>query len=151
MYKSIIRPVVEYATAVWNPCLQKDIAEVEHVQRKVTKCIRGLSHLSYAERLRQLNLPTLQTRRQYFDMLECYKVVHGLVRSECQTVVALSESRTRGFHCKLTSTLPHARLNVRKHFFLERALSQWNALPVEITQQQSFSLFKCALRNHFGV
>ena len=53
--------------------------EVEHVQRKVTKCIRGFSDLSYPERLRQLNLPTLQTRRQYFDMLECYKIVHGMV------------------------------------------------------------------------
>jgi len=151
MYKTIIRPVVEYATAVWNPCLLKDIAEVERVQRKVTKCIRGFSHLSYPERLRQLNLPTLQTRRQYFDMLECYKIVHGLVRSECHEVLALSENRTRGYHCKLTTLLPTARLNVRTHYFTERVLSKWNALPADVVQQSTYSQFKCSLRKHLEI
>jgi len=151
MYKTIIRPVVEYATAVWNPCLLKDIAEVERVQRKVTKCIRGFSHLSYPERLRQLNLPTLQTRRQYFDMLECYKIVHGLVRSECHEVLALSENRTRGYHCKLTTLLPTARLNVRTHYFTERVLSKWNALPADVVQQPTYSQFKCSLRKHLEI
>ena len=94
LLKSIIRPVVEYATAVWNPCLAKDIAEVENVQRKVTKSITGLSHLSYADRLRELNLPTLEIHRKNFDTLECFKIVHGTVRSECSTAISLSENRT---------------------------------------------------------
>lgn len=151
MLKSIIRPIVEYATPVWNPCLKKDIAEVERVQKKVTKCIRGISQLSYDERLRSLDLPKLETRRLYFDMLECYKIVHNLTRSECQTVVSLSELRTRSYHCRLKSALPPARMQVRKHFFLERALSQWNALPTEVVQQQAYSSFKLSLRKHLDV
>ena len=151
MLKAIIRPIMEYATPVWNPCLQKDIKEIEQVQRKVTKCIIGLKHVPYAERLRQLDLPTLQTRRLYFDMLECFKIVHGLVRSECSNSIALSERNTRGYHCKLTSSLPPARLNVRKHFFLERVLSHWNALPVEIIRQENYTDFKQLLRKHLSV
>jgi ribonuclease P/MRP protein subunit RPP40 len=151
MLKAIIRPIVEYATPTWNPCLKKDIAEVEHVQRKVTKCIRGISHLSYDERLRSLDLPKLETRRLYFDMLECFKIVHNLTRSECQSVISLSELRTRGYHCRLKSALPPARTEIRKHFFLERALSQWNALPVEVVQQQTYSSFKLSLRKHLSV
>jgi hypothetical protein len=145
---SIIRPVVEYATPVWNPCLQKDIAELESIQRKVTKCIAGLHGLSYTERIQRLNLPTLATRRLYYDMLECYKIVHKLVRSECAGVLALSDRCTRGFHCQITSTSPVAHSNIRKHFFVERALSQWNALPIEVVQQGSYRNFKLALRTH---
>jgi len=148
---SIIRPILEYATPVWNPCLQKDIAEIEQVQRKVTKRIIGLRDVPYVERLRRLNLPSLQTRRLYFDMLECFKIVHKLVRSDCSKYLALSERNTRGYHCKLTSSLPAARLNVRKHFFLERALSHWNSLPAEILRQQNYHEFKQLLRNHLHV
>lgn len=151
MLKAIIRPIVEYATPTWNPCLKKDIDEVERVQRKVTKCIRGISHLSYEERIRSLDLPKLETRRLYFDMLECYKIVHNLTRSECHSVISLSQLRTRGYHCRLKSTLPPARTELRKQFFLERALSQWNALPAEVVQQQAYNSFKQALRKHLFV
>jgi len=151
LLKTIIRPVVEYATAVWNPCYVKDIADVKNVQRKVTKSIRGLSHLTYADRLRQLNLPTLETRRQYFDLLECFKIVHGTVRSECSTAISLSENRTRGYQSKVTSLIPTARSNVRKHFFAERVLTQWNSLPNEIVQLTSYRHFKSALRIHLSV
>jgi hypothetical protein len=145
---TIIRPVVEYATPVWNPCLQKDIAELESIQRKVTKCIEGLHSLPYDERLQRLQLPTLASRRLYYDMLECYKIVHKLVRSECAGVLALSDHRTRGFQCKLTSTSPIAHSNVRKHFFVERVLSSWNALPDDVVQQDSYRKFKLSLRHH---
>ena len=146
--KTIIRPVVEYATPVWNPCLQKDIAEVEKVQRQVTRYIDGFRNLPYHLRLQSLNLPKLATRRLYLDLLECYKIVHGLVRSDCRPLLMLSSRNTRGFNCMLDTNRPPARLNVRKHFFVERVLSQWNALPLEILRQNTLSNFKIALRNH---
>ena len=131
--------------------MQKDVIKVEQVQRKITKCIGGLSHLPYAERLKRLDLPKLDTRRVYFDLLECYKIVHNLTRSDCHTLISLSTLHTRGYHCKLKTKLPPARLNVRRYFFLERAVSQWNTLPAEIVQQDSYSRFKLLLRNHLHV
>ena len=149
--KSIVRPVVEYATPVWSPGLQKDIKEVESVQRKLTKCIRGLHALSYSERLTFLGLPTLEVRRSYFDLLECYKIVHGLVRSECKELLVISESATRGCNTMLRSTIRAPRHNLRKHFFAERVLPLWNALPREILQLSSLNQFKVALRNYLHV
>ena len=110
-----------------------------------------MSNLSYAERLQRLNLTTLEIRRKYFDLIECYKIVHSLVRSELHDALTLSTCHTRGFQTKLICTLPIARLNVRKHFFVERVLSLWNALPSEVVTQVTLSTFKCALRNHLGV
>ncbi len=151
LLKTIIRPVLEYATPVWNPCLLKDIAEIENVQRKITKCVHGLRGLSYSDRLKHLGLPTLQMRRQYFDMLECYKIVNGLVRSECAHSLHLSNINTRGNNCKLVSTLPPPKHNIRKHYFVERILSQWNALPADIIQQSTYKGFKSALRKHLHI
>ncbi len=151
LYKTVIRPTLEYATPVWNPCLAKDIAEIESVQRKITKRISGMSNLSYDERLQRLNLTTLEIRRKYFDLIECYKIVHCLVRSDCHEALTLSTCNTRGFQTKLNCTLPTARINVRKHFFIERVLSLWNALPSEVVTQSTLTEFKVALRNHLRV
>jgi hypothetical protein len=151
VFKTIIRPLVEYATPVWNPCLKRDIADVENVQRKVTKCIAGFRDLPYSTRLQRLELPSLETRRLYLDLLECYKIVHGLVRSDCRTSLLLSNHNTRGNNCMLDTNLPPARLNVRRFSFVERVLTHWNALPVTILRQRTLSQFKLALRNHLHV
>ena len=151
VYKTIIRPLVEYATPVWNPCLKKDIADLENVQRAVTKCIAGFRGLSYSTRLERLQLPSLETRRLYLDLLECYKIVHGLVRSDCRAFLTLSNHNTRGNNCKLDTNLRQARLNVHKYSFVERVLTHWNALPVEISRQSTLGRFKLALRNHLQV
>ena len=59
LYKALVRPHVEYANQVWCPHLKKDVTTIENVQRRDTKQIPGLKELSYPERLKYLNLPTL--------------------------------------------------------------------------------------------
>ena len=59
LYKALIRPHIEYATVIWNPILKKNIFLIENVQRRATKLVSGIRHLSYEERLRNLGLPTL--------------------------------------------------------------------------------------------
>ena len=148
LYKSLIRPLVEYATPVWNPQLKQDISEIERVQRKATKCMQGLRSLPYTERLRRLNLPSLQLRRSYYDLCICYSMLRGLVRSDCARLITLSETSTRGQHNLIRSLQPCPKYNVRKSFFIERVITMWNALPREITQLSSYSRFKLALRRH---
>ena len=46
-------PHLQYCTQVWSPQHKKD-AESEQVQRRATKIIRGVVHISYKERLGEL-------------------------------------------------------------------------------------------------
>jgi len=72
----MIRPHPEYANAVWCPYKKGDIELVEKVQKRATKLIISFKHLTYTERLKQLQLPTLKYRRLRGDMIEVFKMVH---------------------------------------------------------------------------
>ena len=77
LYKSIVRPRLEYAVVVWIPFLKKDIKLIESVQRRFTKIIPECREKLYAERLKLLSLPSLIYRRKRSDMIQVYKILHG--------------------------------------------------------------------------
>jgi hypothetical protein len=52
LYKSLVRPKLDYCVQAWRPHLQKDIDLLEGVQRRATKLVYNLKNLSYKERLR---------------------------------------------------------------------------------------------------
>jgi len=146
VYKSLIRPVLEYATVIWSPYHKCDIKEVESVQRYFTKRIHGLGHLPYADRLSCLQLSTLENRRLYFDLLMCHKLLHGLLDCHCRDQLHLRHSNTRGHAYTLipcTSTL-----DVRFHFFSERVVNSWNSLPSDIVDVADHDRFKRVLRQY---
>ena len=77
LYKTYIRPNLEYCVQVWSPHLKKDVQLLERVQRKSTKLERGLNKLSYQERLQRLGLTTLEERRERGDLITVYKILTG--------------------------------------------------------------------------
>ena len=76
LYTSLVRPHIEYANPIWSPRFIKDVTVVENVQCRATKMIPELRDLSYEERLKALNLPTLAYRRTRGDMIETYKILN---------------------------------------------------------------------------
>ena len=72
LYKSFVRPDLEYCVQVWSPYLRKDIEILEKVQRRATRLVTGMRKTGYEERLRVIGLQTLEQRRIRGDMLEVY-------------------------------------------------------------------------------
>ena len=75
LYKALVRSHFDYAMIIWNPHMVKHIESIEGVQRRATKMIPELKHLSYPERLKNLKLPTMAYRRARGDMIEVFKIV----------------------------------------------------------------------------
>ena len=104
---------------MWSLSLKKDIDLIEKVQRRFTKRLFGLEDLTYKERLELLNLPSLELRRLYLDLILCYKIVFGLVGVNFDDFFTFSpSSQTRGHSYKLYK--PRCTNSVRQNFFVER-------------------------------
>ncbi len=61
-----------------EPHLKRNIEKIEKVQRAATRGVPSLKDLSYEERLRKLQLPTLTERRNRGDVIMMYKCVEGI-------------------------------------------------------------------------
>ena len=64
LYKTLVRPILEYAIPVWCPYLVKDILALEKVQRRASCLALGQRRgdMEYEDRLKILNWPTLEKR-----------------------------------------------------------------------------------------
>ena len=73
----LVRPHLEYCSQIWSPHF-KDIILIERVQRRATKLVQGIEHLSYDERLQYVGLNRLENRRKRSDLIETYKITTGV-------------------------------------------------------------------------
>jgi len=102
--------------------LKSDIEAVEKVQRKYTKRLAGLKKLSYDQRLNILDLPSLELKRLYADLVWCYKIVFGVVNVTRDDFFQLFfTSITRGHTYKLY--IPRCTNSKRSHFLACRVIN----------------------------
>ena len=135
-----VRPLVEYCSPVWSPTAIGSINKIESVQRWFTKRIKGLSHLTYDERLSELNIERLELRRLRADLLMCFKIVYNIVDLPFKDFFTFNDfSITRGNSLKLN--VPISRINARADFFAVRIISLWNNLSDDVVNSSNISIF----------
>ena len=121
--------------------MRKDIDKIERVQHRATKMIEGCSRLSYEERLKVTGLMTLEDRRKRGDMIEVFKFLKGINKSDSgQWFHITNNVRTRGHRLKLVKN--RSKLDIRKNFFSQRVVNDWNSLPETVVDAESINSFK---------
>ena len=142
LYKSMVRPHLEYGNAIWGPCYVGDLKLVEGVQRRATKLIPHLYDTPYEDRLRELMLPSMTYRRKRGDMIQLFKIMNGLVRldaTELFTPVSMVNN-TRGHQQRVRQQRAHKA--VRAKSFSQRTIKSWNSLPKYVINAPSVDAFK---------
>ena len=141
LYKSMVRPHLEYGNTIWGPFFVGDAKTIEAVQRRATKLIPELKSQPYKSRLKALKLPSLFYRRKRGDMLQAYKIMNGMVRLNKEDLFLPSRlEQTRGHHQKIAKG--KATKLIRINAFSQRIINDWNSLPVNVIKADSLNIFK---------
>jgi len=106
--------------------------------------IRGLEHLSCEERLRELELFSLEKRRLWADLTVAFQHLKGAYKKDGDKLFSRAAyNRTRGDGFKLKEG--GFRLDINKEFFTMRVVKQRNRLPSEVVDARSLETFKVKL------
>lgn len=150
LYKALVRPQLEFGNVIWSPSRKKDITSLENVQRRSTRMVNGLRHLSYQERLKELSLPTLVYRRLRGEMIETYKIARGKYDTRVAPVLDYNvreELVTRGHQYKLNKKRCNTR--IRQNSYMNRIVNVWNSLPSSVVEAPSIYTFEKRLDRHW--
>ena len=150
LYKTYIRPHMEFAVQAWNPYLKKDIECLEKIQHRATKLVPELRNLEYRDRLRELNLYTLEQRRERGDLIEVYKIITGKENIECEKFFKFRvNSNTRGNSMKIYKPRLKKSILQRVNFFSIRVVNAWNELPDYVISSTGINSFKNNLDRYY--
>ena len=144
IFSTDIRPLLEFASPIWNTGYTYDLKLLESVQRRWTKQIEGLSTFSYSERLKFLNMYSTKGRLLRQDLIYTYKIFHDLSAIKPSDIFLLApDIGTRGHRFKIFVQRP--QVEARKRFFSHRVVQHWNALPSDVVDSPSLQVFKSRL------
>ena len=129
---------------MWQPYLKRQSKLIESVQRRATKLIPEIKHLTYEKRLSYLELPTLKYRRLRGDMILTYNIFESgdqeIIKKLLHPRTCIECAQTRGNGRKLMKE--HCRLNVRRYSYSQRIVNIWNSLPRNIVYAENTNRFK---------
>ena len=154
LYKTFVRPKLEYAASAWNPWLQRDVEVLEKVQQRMVRMLSDAPGATYEERLEVAGLMSLKERRIRGDLIETFKTMNGFNRVERENWFRIQEESARQTRANTLIVgeeevrrrelivAERPKLETRKHFFTLRVEKMWNEIPDEIRMQKSINGFK---------
>ena len=156
LYKSLVRPLLEYASALWSPTAKADIDKLEAIQKSFIRKINGVSR-DYRTALKQLNLYSLQRRRERYQIIQVWKMLEKLAPNKSNTDELILNLQTDINHRRGRTCLSHNLARTPSYLLQAREQSikcfgvhLFNKLPKRIRNITNVSVdaFKNQLDKH---
>ena len=145
-YKTLVRPVLEYASSAWDPHQTTQINKLEAVQRKAARFVTAehSRQASVTKLLEDLKWRTLLNRRFVARQTMLFKALNA---QAIPPHFPRTAQRTRTSHDQ-QMTIPSLHLDTYKYSFFPRTIRIWNILPACLVQAPSTDSFKMQLQQH---
>ena len=142
-YKAFVRPVLEYASSVWDPTSQKHIDMLESVQRRAARFVlnRYQRTSSVSQMIKTLGWQSLQQRRKISRLSMLYKIINNI--SHCPLIkskLVPLPTRSRRSHSRQFQLIP-CRTEYRGSSFMPRTVKDWNNLPAGVVDAETLGTF----------
>ena len=152
-YKTIVRPQLEYASAIWDPNTKDEINKIDKIQKRAARWVFQdySSYTSVSLLQAKLKWTTLAERRLNSRLVIFYKTVHNLIAIPIPPYIQIPTRTTR--HNQTTTEAPKYRqlttnTNQYKYSFFPRTITDWNSLPPSLCATSSVQAFKDGLARH---
>ena len=156
LFKTFVRPKLEFAVAAWSPWTEADANVMEKVQRRLVRMLSDVRGNTYEEKLRNAGLTTLKDRRKRGDAIETFKTLKGInnvIKTDWFTIESEDARPTRA-NTEVTEEgvrrrenvlrTENARLEIRRNWYNVRAAIEWNNIPDEVRMKTTTNSFKTA-------
>ena len=146
LFKTMVRSRAEYNCPVWNPSKIEDIKTVESIQRSFTSKIEEVKDLSYWERIKTLNIMSLQRRRERYIIIHVFKILNHLAPNDIG--MNFYQNERLGLMSKILSISKKAKQKFQKLYdesFHVTGAKLWNKIPKEVKLKKSLDSFNNAL------
>ena len=100
LFISLVLFRLDYASQLWSPHLLTYVYLLEKVQRSFTKHIAGMHTMSYEERLKHMNLYSIQRRRDRYQIIYLWKIIEKIIPN-LSAPITCTYSERRGRSCAL--------------------------------------------------
>ncbi len=138
---AMVRPHLDYAVQTSFLYLQKDIRQIERMQRLTTRCVKSFRRLPNPERLHEFKLPSMKRHFLRAIFITVYKLLHGYLNlSAVEFFEPPAAGNLRGHTFKVRQV--RLRLAKRKAAFAIRSAGPWNRLPPHIAEDSTVSNFQ---------
>ena len=146
LYKSLVRPHLEYASPIWNSIGKTVSDDIEKIQKFATKRVSGLRGFGYEERLNILHLDNLQERRVREDLILTFKICKYNPEL-MESIFCVNHRESHRGH--LWSLNPERFKNkILKSFLNNRIGPIWNGLPSNLPHLESLNAVKSFLKEN---
>ncbi|MEW8548105.1 MAG: reverse transcriptase family protein, partial [Candidatus Thiodiazotropha sp.] len=143
-YISFIRPVLEYASIVWDGCTVAQRDSLEKLQNEIARIVTGLTKSVSLDRLyNECGWQPLYLRRKYQKLRFMYRTYYGMVPSYISDLMPPSVANVSQYNLRNSanlSTIP-ARTATFSKSCIPSAIFDWNNLPLAARESESYSIF----------
>ena len=152
LYHTLVKPILEYCSPIWDPHTHKHIKLLEQIQHKAARFVtntpynreRREDQKSGTTLTNKLNWPPLLQRRKLQRLTLLYKIHHGQIAIPKEYLPPTAENRTRHSHNKKYQ-IPYSNIDTHKYSSITRSIPEWNKLPQYVVDLNSTEDFKTAV------